>query len=50
MRVVKDTQGNIRYTVDEDKIIPESPKDMRSIHRTIRERKIIITKTKTPNN
>jgi len=47
MRVVKDTKGKILYRVKENEIIPEGPDDLKSLHKTIRERKIFINKTRT---
>lgn len=47
MIVVKDTKGKVLYRIKNNEIIPEGPNDLKSLHKTIRERKIFINKTRT---
>ncbi len=46
MREVRDTKGKVVYRIENNRIIPEGPKDMRKMHKTLRERKIMVVNSK----
>ena len=47
MRIVKDTKDNVRYKIEDGKIVPSIPHDLSTIFEPIKEGRGTITKSKS---